>query len=347
MTMRKKSPAPRTRLRSAPQGLLSKSLPKNCAKRKLSKTHWRNDSENWKTEVSPVCTWSMSWQKVFDMPTRQRFLFTLREDSKSRPLLPVDTCTAFRFFFLKSDLKIQLFLCYSIRWQCFTFSEERIKNIRHADSTAFPFFTRRGDWEKIQTSSASQRVFGISILFPKKEWIENSALLLPLDTLTVVSLSEERSEHPALPGFFALRFADRLLFPQSGWKDPALYNFSRYSKRRQCLLFCDSTRIFMWSVPCLWLSHFVPCALVCVCVCVCQTLYLREINTFLQTDSPTRSSACPYNNSKTGGRSTLTSLLPTKTLVKRWWSWDWSSQCTCFFKFFPAFSNLFQNVSRE
>ena len=113
----------------------------------------------------------------------------------------------------------------------------------------------------------------------------------------------------------------------------------------QCLLFCDSTRIFMWSVPCLWLSHFVPCAL--VCVCVCQTLYLREINTFLQTDSPTRSSACPYNNSKTGGRSTLTSLLPTKTLVKRWWSWDWSSQCTCFFQVFPAFSNLFQNVSRE
>ena len=57
-----------------------------------------------------------------------------------------------------------------------------------------------------------------------------------------------------------------------------------------------------------------------LCVCVCQTLYLREINTFLQTDSPTRSSAFPYNNSKTmktGGRSTLTSLLPTKTLVKR------------------------------
>ena len=70
--------------------------------------------------------------------------------------------------------------------------------------------------------------------------------------------------------FFPLRYADRLLFPQSGWKDPALRNFSCYSKRRQCLLFfCDSTRLVMRSVPCLWFSHFVPCAFVCVCVKPC------------------------------------------------------------------------------
>ena len=30
-----------------------------------------------------------------------------------------------------------------------------------------------------------------------------------------------------------------------------------------------------------------------------------------------------------GDRSTVTSLLSTKTLVIRWWYWDWSSQRTC------------------
>ena len=47
---------------------------------------------------------------------------------------------------------------------------------------------------------------------------------------------------------------------------------------------------------------------VCVCVfsvCVCQTLYLREINTLLQADSPTWGPACPCNNSKNRGQEHL------------------------------------------
>ena len=192
------------------------------------------------------------------MPARQRFLFTRREDWKSRALLPVDTYTAFRFFHKEWVENSTLPLLYSIRWQCFTFSEER--DIWHADLTAFPQFYPKRGLEKIQTSSASQRVFGLSGFFPQ-EWIDQSALLLPLDTLTVVSFVSRADWKSSFNGF-SLRYADRLLFPQSGWTDPALHSFSRYSKRRQCLLFCDSTRLFMWSV--LWFSHFVPSALVCV-----------------------------------------------------------------------------------
>ena len=49
----------------------------------------------------------------------------------------------------------------------------------------FFFFSPKKGIGKVQTSSASQPVFGISVLFPQ-EWIKNSALLLPVDTLTVV-----------------------------------------------------------------------------------------------------------------------------------------------------------------
>ena len=177
------------------------------------------------------------------MPARQRFLFTRREDWKSRALLPVDTYTAFRFFFTKSELKIQLFLCYTRYVD--TFSEEEIW---HADLTAFPlllpvnvYLAFRGFF--LKSELINQLFFYHSIRWP---WFH---------------LSQERIENPALT-VFSLRYADRLLFPQSGWTDPALHSFSRYSKRRQCLLFCDSTRLFMWSV--LWFSHFVPSALVCV-----------------------------------------------------------------------------------
>ena len=45
-----------------------------------------------------------------------------------RTIQPTNVCTAFRFFFLKSELKIQLPFCHSIRWPCFHLSEERIEN---------------------------------------------------------------------------------------------------------------------------------------------------------------------------------------------------------------------------
>ena len=46
---------------------------------------------------------------------------------KSRPLLPVNLYLEFRFFFLKSELKIQLFFYQSIRWPLFNLSQERIE----------------------------------------------------------------------------------------------------------------------------------------------------------------------------------------------------------------------------
>ena len=45
-----------------------------------------------------------------------------------RTIQPTNVCTAFRFFFLKSELKIQLLFCHSIRWPCFHLSKERIEN---------------------------------------------------------------------------------------------------------------------------------------------------------------------------------------------------------------------------
>ena len=49
---------------------------------------------------------------------------------KSRPLLPVNLYLEFRFFFLKSELKIQLFFYQSIRWPLFNLSQERIEKIQ-------------------------------------------------------------------------------------------------------------------------------------------------------------------------------------------------------------------------
>ena len=57
---------------------------------------------------------------------------------------------------------------------------------------------------------------------------------------------------------------------------------------------------------------------VCVCVCVCVKTPRNKAIWF-----------CRFFGS--GGRSTMTSLLPTKVLVIRWWYWDWSSQRTCKF----------------
>ena len=145
---------------------------------------------------------------IFDMPTRQHFLFYPKRGlEKSRPLLPVNVYLAFRFFFLKSALKI-----------CTSFTSRYVDRCFICLKSGLKIQLYRG--------------------------------FLPLDMWT---------------GCFFLRVAE---------KHPALHNFSRCSKRRQCLLFCDSTRLFMWSVPGLWFSHFVPCAL----VCVCQTLYLREFS---------------------------------------------------------------------
>ena len=116
---------------------------------------------------------------------------------KSRPLLPVNVYLAFRFFFLKSALKI-----------CTSFTSRYVDRCFICLKSGLKIQLYRG--------------------------------FLPLDMWT---------------GCFFLRVAE---------KHPALHNLSRCSKRRQCLLFCDSTRLFMWSVPGLWFSHFVPCALVCV-----------------------------------------------------------------------------------
>ena len=56
-----------------------------------------------------------------------------------------------------------------------------------------------------------------------------------------------------------------------------------------------------------------------------------------------------------GGRSTMTSRLPTKILVIRWWYWDWSSQRTCKFVMvklcsfvrFPCFGQAVASNSHE
>ena len=140
---------------------------------------------------------------IFDMPTRQHFLFFYQKRGleKSRPLLPVNLYLEFRFFFLKSELKIQLCFYQSIRWPLFNLSQERIEK------------------------SSFTRVF------------------LPLDMWTGCfyhTVDEKRSSLTQL-------------FPLFETKTCCLFFF-----------FCDSTRLFMWSVPCLWFSHFVPCALVCV-----------------------------------------------------------------------------------
>ena len=192
------------------------------------------------------------------MPARQRFLFTRREDWKSRALLPVDTYIAFRFF-TKSELKIQLFLCYTRYVDNVSLSPKSgifdMPTWQH-----FLNFTQRGDWKKSRLLLPVNVYLAFRGFFLKSELI-NQLFFHHSIRWPWFHLSQERIENPALT-VFSLRYADRLLFPQSGWTDPALHSFSRYSKRRQCLLFCDSTRLFMWSV--LWFSHFVPSALVCV-----------------------------------------------------------------------------------
>ena len=131
---------------------------------------------------------------IFDMPTRQHFLFFYpkRGLEKSRPLLPVNLYLEFRFFFLKSELKIQLFFYQSIRWPLFNLSQERIEK------------------------SSFTRVF------------------LPLDMWT---------------GCFYHRVDE---------KDPALHNFSRYSKRRHVAFFFAILHVFSCG-PCLVFGFHTLC----------------------------------------------------------------------------------------
>ena len=85
--------------------------------------------------------------------------------------------------------------------------------IWHASSTAFSFFTRREDW-KSRLFSASWHEYSISF-FPE-EWIENSALLLPLITVTVFSFVQRADWKSSYTSFFTLRYCGQVLFPQSG-----------------------------------------------------------------------------------------------------------------------------------
>ena len=130
------------------------------------------------------------------------FFFTQKRGlEKSRPLLPVNLYLEFRFFFLKSELKIQLCFYQSIRWPLFNLSQERIEK------------------------SSFTRVF------------------LPLDMWT---------------GCFYHRVDE---------KDPALHNFSRYSKRRHVASFFLRFYTSFHVVRALSLV-FTLCAL-CLSVCVC------------------------------------------------------------------------------
>ena len=142
----------------------------------------------------------------YTLPTRQHFLFSQKKgDWKSRPLLPGDTYTAFRFLFLKSELKIQLFLCHSIRWPCFHLSKERIENPT-VPASLLP--------------SETQTVF----FFFLKERIENSIFLILLDTPQLL-ISEEQIELPTLQLSCDLTCRlDRIFFlPEERIENPDLF----------------------------------------------------------------------------------------------------------------------------
>ena len=117
---------------------------------------------------------------------------------------------------------------------------------------------------KIQTSSASQRVFGISVLFPQ-ECIENLHFFYQSIRWPLFHLSQERIENPALPGFFALRYVDRLLFPQSGWKTSSLTQLFPLFETKTVFTFLRFYTSF--HVVRAWSLVFTLCAL-CLSVCV-------------------------------------------------------------------------------
>ena len=122
------------------------------------------------------------------------FFFTQKRGlEKSRPLLPVNLYLEFRFFFLKSELKIQLFFYQSIRWPLFNLSQERIEK------------------------SSFTRVF------------------------------------------FALRYVDRLLLPQSGWKRSSLTQlFPLFETKTCCLFFFAILHVFSCG-PCLVFGFHTLC----------------------------------------------------------------------------------------
>ena len=126
----------------------------------------------------------------------------------------------------------------------------------------FLFLTEEGIG-KIQTSSASQCIWHFGSFSSRVNWKFSSSFTSRYVDRCFICLKSGLKS--SFTGFFALRYVDRLLFPQSGWKkNPALHNFSVIRNEDSVYFFCDPTRLFMWSVPCLWFSHFVPCALVCV-----------------------------------------------------------------------------------
>ena len=93
--------------------------------------------------------------------------------------------------------------------QLFPLFESKTVFIWHADSTAFPSYPKQG--VKIQTSFASRPVYSISFLFPE-EWIENSTLLVPFDTLTMFLIRPKSGLKIQLyRPFFALRYCAQVL----------------------------------------------------------------------------------------------------------------------------------------
>ena len=71
----------------------------------------------------------MNFQLLVNLTCQLDSIFFSPEERIENPgfFLPADTNTAFHFS-LKSELKIQLFFCHSIRWPCFHLSKERIEN---------------------------------------------------------------------------------------------------------------------------------------------------------------------------------------------------------------------------
>ena len=104
-----------------------------CHLGSLGVSHHGTTGEMTKTSISSTVMRHCNIQKLWlPIPGSQPALFTTRMFffglQFHRTIQPTNVCTAFRFFFLKSELKIQLLFCHSIRWPCFHLSKERIEN---------------------------------------------------------------------------------------------------------------------------------------------------------------------------------------------------------------------------
>ena len=97
-----------------------------------------------------------------------------------------------------------------------------------------------------------------------------------------------------------------------------------------CLCLC--VFVFVCLCLCVCLCSFVGCVcvfvFVCLCFCVC-VLCVCVSHPLFQRAFYVVSEFLHGQFLQAGDRSTVTSLLSTKTLVIRWWYWDWSSQRTC------------------